>query len=113
MQVMHDINVYVNDRAQESTIQDGEDVEVSFDDAVFMMTDLVGHRSLTAEQREKLLELANDIIRFHFEAIADQTCQSCIGEFDENKCPHCRVYRDTQTVRSLHPAEMFLKTFLT
>lgn len=112
MRVMHDINVFVNDRAQESTIQDGEDVEVSFEDAVFMMTDLVGHTTLTKEQREKLLWLANHIIISHCESITDATCQSCIGEFDENKCPRCRVYKDTQSLKDCDPAGMFLKEFL-
>ncbi len=112
MQVMHDINVFVNDRTQESTIQDGEDVEVSFEDAVFMMTDLVGHTTLTKEQREKLLWLANHIIISHCEFITDATCQSCIGEFDENKCPRCRVYKDTQALKNCDPAGMFLKEFL-
>lgn len=106
------IQPYVNDRAQETTIQDDGDVEISFYDAVFMMTDLTGHLTLTKEQREELLRLANHIIISHCESIIDATCQSCIGEFDENKCPRCRVYKDAQTLKNCDPSGMFLKEFL-
>ena len=107
------MTVYVNDKAQESTIQDSETVEVSFDDAVFMMTDLAGHTSLTEAQRERLLLLANDIIHDHFEYLVGETCRSCGREDLMDTCHHCRVCEDYSKAMADNPARMFLDKYLT
>ena len=107
------MTIYVNDKAQESIIISNEVVEVSFDDAVFMMTDLAGHTNLTEAQRQKLILLANDIIHDHFEHMVDETCRSCGREDIMDTCPHCRVCEDYSKALADNPARVFLDKYLT
>lgn len=110
---MDEIYVNADERIERSRIDNtGEDVIVSFDDAVFMMTDLIGHTTLTLEQRNTLLRLADDIIHSHFEFIVNNTCNSCKGKRLEEICHHCRVFRELREIYAQSPSDFFLKNYL-
>ena len=86
-------------------------IRISFQDAINMMFDMIHSASneISQDQWITLLELADEIIVQNFLSIADGTCMSCHSGsgYTDERCAHCRVYKDIKRCREVTASEMF------
>ena len=91
-------------------------VRVSFEDAKNMMLDMLHSASdeISLNQWEDLLILADEIIVQNFLNLADGTCMSCQSGsgYTDERCAHCRVYKDVKRCREISASKMFSQRML-
>lgn len=90
-------------------------IRISFQDAINMMFDMIHSTSneISQDQWVTLLELADEIIVQNFLSIADGTCMSCHSgsDYTDERCQHCRVFKDVQRSRSVIASALFRQKF--
>lgn len=119
------IEIYADPIEQNTTIENitargpGEMngvIRVSFEDAKNMMLDMLYSASneISQSQWNELLALANEIIVQNFLNLADGTCMSCqvSPDYTDERCAHCRVYKDMQRCREVTASKLFSQRML-